>query len=231
MTLPKIATPKHTLKLPSDGRSIKYRPFLVKEEKILLMAVESENEKEISNAVKNIIRNCIEGEDFDIDDLSTFDIEYLFLNLRSKSVGETVKLNFKCEECEEECLVGINLSEIEVERTEGHNSKIQLTDEIGIVMKYPTFSITDSPEVEKNPLEMVNLCIDKIYDTKSVYNAKDSSKEELSEFIESLNQQQFQKIQGFFETMPKLRKEVKFKCSKCEKENAVVIERLQDFFG
>ena len=230
MALPKVATPKYSLKLPSDGRMIQYRPFLVKEEKILLMAVESENEKEIIEAVKTIIGNCLETEGVDINDLPVFDIEYLFLNLRSKSVGETVKLKLKCEKCENECLVGVNLSEVDITKTEGHDTKIQLTNEIGIIMKYPTFGIAETPDVKSNPIKVVNLCIDKIYDSKSVYGAKDSTDEELDEFIDSLSHEQFQKIQGFFETMPKMKKEIKFKCDKCEDDNSIVVESLQDFF-
>ena len=229
MALPKVSTPTHSLKLPSDGRTIKYRPFLVKEEKILLMAVESENEKEITEAVKTIISNCVE-DDININDLPVFDIEYLFLNLRSKSVGETVKLNMKCEHCENECLVGVNLSEVEISRTEGHDTKIPLTGEIGVIMKYPTFGIAESADAKSNPLKVVNLCIDKIYDSKSVYDSRDSTDEELTEFVESLNHEQFQKIQNFFETMPKMQKDIEFKCSKCEKENSMVVDRLQDFF-
>ena len=194
------------------------------------MAVESENEKKISEAIKTIISNCVEDSDIDVNNLPVFDIEYLFLNLRSKSVGETVKLNIKCDECENECLVGINLSEVDITRTEEHDPKIQLTDNIGVIMKYPTFSIAESANVKSNPLKVINLCIDKIYDSKSVYEAKDSTDEELTEFVESLNHEQFQKIQNFFETMPKMQKEIKFKCSKCEAENSTVVERLQDFF-
>ena len=231
MALPKVATPKYNLKLPSNGKTIKYRPFLVKEEKILLMAVESEDEKEITNAISVIINNCVD-DDIDIDELAVFDIEFLFLNLRSKSVGESVKLKLPCKHCEnEECNVSINLSEIEVQHTEGHDTKIQLTDEIGIIMKYPSFGIAGIDNISKDPLKIVNLCVDQIYDTKSVYHSKDSSEEELTEFIESLNQEQFLKIQNFFETMPKLKKEVKYICPKCEKENSVVMEKLQDFFG
>tara|TARA_Y100000034_G_scaffold19482_1_gene22003 strand:- start:414 stop:1109 length:696 start_codon:yes stop_codon:yes gene_type:complete len=230
MVLPKVATPKYSLKLPSNGKTIKYRPFLVKEEKILLMAVESEDEKEISNAVKEIIKNCIDDDDVNIDDLAVFDVEYLFLNLRSKSVGESVKLKIPCKNCENECNITINLSEVNVEQVEGHTNKIQLNDEIGIIMKYPNFGITEIDNIANDPLRVVNFCVDQIYDSKSVYHAKDSTEEELTEFIESLNQEQFKKIQDFFETMPKIKKEVKYVCPKCEKEGNMVIEKLQDFF-
>ena len=229
MTLPKIATPTHTLKLPSDGRSIRYRPFLVKEEKILLMAMESEDEKEVTEAVKNIIENCVE-DDLDVKNLAVFDVEYLFLNLRSKSIGESVKLKMSCEHCENECMVNVNLSSVEINRTEGHDNKIQLTSEIGVIMRYPTFGIAESVDITKDPLKVVNDCVDKIYDSKKVYNTRDSSEEELTEFVDSLNHEQFQKIQNFFETMPKLKKDVSFKCSKCKKDSDIVIERLQDFF-
>jgi hypothetical protein len=233
MALPKVATPKYSLKLPSDGRAVNYRPFLVKEEKILLMAVESGNEKELSDAVKTIINNCIESSDsIDVKTLPVFDIEYLFLNLRAKSVGESVKLKLKCknEKCEHECLVGINLSSVDVTKTEGHDNKIQLTDDIGVIMKYPTFGMLDLPDIKKNPLKVVNMCIDKIYDSKSVHEAKDSTDEELSEFVDSLNHLQFEKIQKFFETMPKMQKTVDFKCDSCLTENSLTVERLQDFF-
>ena len=229
MALPTISTPTYTLKLPSSGEIIKYRPFLVKEEKVLLMAAESGDEKEIAIAVNSIIKNCVKDE-VDTDSLAVFDIEYLFLNLRSKSIGESVKLLIPCEHCENECKVSVNLSDINVEKTEGHNKKIQLTDSIGVIMKYPTFKATETIDIDKDPLKIINMCIDQVYDSKSVYNTKDSSEEELVEFVDSLNQEQFKKIQEFFETMPKLRKEVDFKCSKCEKENNVVVDRLQDFF-
>jgi len=229
MALPTISTPTYTLKLPSSGEIIKYRPFLVKEEKVLLMAAESGDEKEIAIAVNSIIKNCVKDE-VDTDSLAVFDIEYLFLNLRSKSIGESVKLIIPCEHCENECKVSVNLSDINVEKTEGHNKKIQLTDSIGVIMKYPTFKATETIDIDKDPLKIINMCIDQVYDSKSVYNTKDSSEEELVEFVDSLNQEQFKKIQEFFETMPKLRKEVDFKCSKCEKENNVVVDRLQDFF-
>jgi len=230
MGLPKVATPKYSLKLPSDGRTVNYRPFLVKEEKILLMAVETENENEISEAVKTIIGNCLESEDIDVKKLPVFDVEYLFLHLRSKSVGETVKLKLKCSECENECLTGIDLSTVEVTKTEGHEKKIQLTDDIGVVMTYPTFGMIDSPDIRKDPLQVVNMCIEKVYDSKSVYETKDFSIAELTEFIDSLSHTQFEKIQKFFETMPKMQKEVNYKCDKCLAENSTVVERLQDFF-
>jgi len=231
MALPKVATPKYSLKLPSNGDTINYRPFLVKEEKILLMAVESEDDRELANAVKTIINNCIESDDVDVQTLPVFDIEYLFLNLRSKSVGETVKLKLKCEKCEHECLVGVNLSDVGVIKTEGHDSKIQLTDDIGVVMRYPTFGMLDSPNMKENPLKVVNMCIDKIYDAKTVHEAKDSTDEELSDFVDSLNHLQFEKIQKFFETMPKMQKVINFKCDSCLNENSVTMEKLQDFFA
>ena len=200
MALPKLATPKYTMKLPSNGMEVKYRPFLVKEEKVLLMAVESGDEKQITSAVSSILQECVECEGgLNVSELPVFDVEYLFLNLRGKSVGETVKLIMPCKECNQDYTLNVDIESIKMTTHEDHEKKIQLTDEIGVVMKYPYFGMTTADNIRKSiakdPTKIVNECIDQIYDSKNVYNAKAYSESDLEEFVGSLNQEQFTKIQ------------------------------------
>ena len=218
MTLPTITVPQYSLTLPSTGKEYKYRPFLVKEEKILLIAMESEDEKQIIDATVNIIKNCIVGE-IDIDDLPIFDIEYIFLQLRGKAKGEILELKYACPKCKEQIPLAINIDEIKVEKKDGHSNKIELTDVVGIVMKYPNIEVQKKlTDIAKNTTEIEGLfetitnCIDYIYDAESTYPAKDHTKKELHDFLESINDEQFQKISKFFETAPSLKHEIELHC-------------------
>lgn len=241
MALPILSTPKHELELPSTGETIQYRPFLVKEEKILLMAMESGDNKDIIVAVKEIINNCITTEGVDVEQFAVFDIEYFFLQLRSKSVSETVVIKYKNKNCTyndgnpcgKELPVMLKLDEIEVYRDPDHTTKIDLSDGIGIVMKYPLMgSITELDTKDSEKLfELVAECISTIYDNDTTYDPADFSKEELEEFIFSMTQGQFEKIKKFFETMPQLRHTTHVKCGTCGYDKEIELRGLQDFFG
>ena len=216
MTLPRIAVPKYTLIIPSSGKEISYRPFLVKEEKILLIAMESGEEKEMIGAVQNIIENCV-YDDLDVKNMPMFDIEYIFLQLRAKSKGEIIDLSFDCDKCKKPIIVQIDLTKIETTRTEGHDIKIPLSDDVGVIMKYPSMEIQNIINKEKSDVENVfstiTSCIDSIWDKESVYASKDHTKEELNDFLESLPDDSFTKIQKFFDTVPVLKHEFELKCT------------------
>ena len=236
MPLPTIETPKYELRLPSTGRKIQYRPYLVKEEKILMVARESSDQKQITQAVKDIIASCTFGK-IDPEKLSVFDLEYVFLKLRAKSVGEVSRLTLKCEKCEKPNQIEVNLDEITVSTENLPDAKILLTDKIGVVMNWPGVTLISelSDMGQKSQEEMIMSvimgCIDSIFDDKGVYRASDHSKEELLQFIESLNQTQFLKIQKFIEATPKLEHTAQFKCQHCETDNSIVIRGLQNFFS
>lgn len=240
MALPQLTTPTHELELPSNGQVIKFRPFLVKEEKILLMAMESGDNKDIINAVKQIINNCIITEGVSAEEFAVFDIEFFFLQLRSKSVSETVIIKYKnntCTEndgkpCGKELPVMIKLDEIQVYKDPEHTSKIELEDGIGMIMKYPLMgSITDIDTKDSDKLfELVASCIGTIYDKDTTYEASDFSSKELEDFIFSMTQAQFGKIKNFFDTMPQLRHTAKVKCKTCGYNKEIKLRGLQDFF-
>jgi hypothetical protein len=235
MALPKINTPTYELVIPSTGEEIRYRPFLVKEEKILLMAMESGDNKEIIRAIQDIVKECTYDK-LKLSTMPMFDIEYLFLNIRAKSVGEITTLRLKCPDDEKTTVkVDVNLTEIEVQTDKNHTNKIELTDEMGIMMKYPTIDsfAGDMSEINaSNMLDVISSCIDSIYDKggEEVFEAKDQTTKELIEFIEQLNSKQFKNIQGFFDTMPKLKHTIKVKNPKTKKESEVVLQGLNDFF-
>ena len=245
MALPKIDVPIFNLTLPLSKKKIRFRPFLVKEEKLLLMAMESGDEESVIGTIKQILNNCCLDE-IDVDSLPITDIEYFFLNLRGRSVNEIVELQYKCnnkvkdEESGEEKTCGhivnleINVLEIKPEVDPSHTSKIELSKEMGLVMKYPNFSMieesSERSEVEK-VLEIIEKCIEYIYDKDSIYYRKDLSTEEVVEFIDNLTQDQFLKVQKFFETIPKLKKEVAFKCGKCGYNENITLQGIQSFFG
>ena len=248
MGLPKIVVPEYSLILPSTGEEIKYRPFLIKEEKILLIAMESEDEKQIMDATKNVIKNCIFG-DINIDEMPTFDIEYIFLWLRGKAKGEEINLKYKCPQCEKELPVSFNIEDIEIEKTEEHSNKISINETLGVVMKYPNMTLQlkidnmkDISDIDKI-FKTVLLCIDYIYDAEKTYSTKDHTAAEMEEFLESLSDEQFQKISKFFETMPKLKHEVKLECKnkvkgegkkkdkECGYKEDMTLEGLQSFFA
>ena len=236
MALPKLTTPTYELEVPSTDEKIKYRPFLVREEKILLMAMESEKTEDVIQAVKDIVSECTFNK-VDLGKMPIFDVEYIFLNIRAKSVGEVSNLRLLCpDDGETYADVEVNLSEVAVQVEKDHTNKIELTDEMGIYMTYPTidsFSTTGITDVTaSNMLEVITTCIAQIYDKKGeeVFESKDQTQEELVEFIEQLNTKQFRDVQKFFDTMPKLKHTVKIKNPKTEVETDVLLQGLNDFF-
>ncbi len=236
MALPKLTTPTYELEIPSTDEKLKYRPFLVREEKILLIAMESEKTEDVIQAVKDIVSECTFNK-VDLGKMPIFDVEYIFLNIRAKSVGEVSNLRLLCPDDRETYAdVEINLSEVSVQVEKDHTNQIELTDEMGIYMTYPTidsFATTGITDVTaSNMLEVITTCIAQIYDKKGedVFDAKDQTKEELVEFIEQLNTKQFRDVQKFFDTMPKLKHTVKIKNPKTEVETDVLLQGLNDFF-
>ena len=236
MALPKLTTPTYELEIPSTDEKIKYRPFLVKEEKILLIALESGESKDIINAVKEIVSECTFGK-VDLGILPMFDVEYIFLNIRSKSVGEVSTLRLLCpDDGETYANVEVNLNDVQVQVDEGHNNKIELTDEMGIIMTYPNIdSYTESGITDitaSNMLDVIGTCILQIYDKggEEVFEAKDQTKKELVEFVEQLSSKQFADLQAFFDTMPKLKHEVEIENPKTKVKSKVVLQGLSDFF-
>ena len=239
MPLPKIATPIYELEIPSLKKKIRYRPFLVKEEKILIIALESEDSKQIANAVKNVISNCILSKGIKVEDLSTFDIEYLFLNIRGKSVGETVDVLITCPDDETtQVPMSINLDEITVEVDPKHSRDIKLDDTLTLRMRYPSmtefiknnFDSGDGVSVD-DTFDLIISCIDQIYSEEESWAASDSTKKELLEFVEQLSSKQFKEVEKFFETMPKLSHKIKIKNPNTEVENEVTLEGLTSFFA
>ena len=239
MPLPKIATPTYELELPSTGKTIQYRPFLVKEEKLLVLALESEDTKQITTSIKAVLKSCILTKGIKVEHLPTFDIEYLFLNIRGKSVGEDLEVNIVCPDDEKtQVTVNINLDDIQVTKNENHNNKIQLDDNIMMEMKYPSlnefiknnFDINDKNQMEQS-FDLVGACIDKIYTQEEVWATEDCTKKEVNEFLESMNSSQFKEIEQFFETMPKLSHTIKVTNPKTKVKSDVVLEGLASFFG
>jgi hypothetical protein len=237
MALPQINAPIHELTIPSTKKKIKYRPFMVKEEKILLLALESEDQQEITNAIIQIISNCVQSK-IDLDNLSTFDVEYVFLNVRAKSVGEMLEFSITCpDDGETQVEVEINIDDIKVSNPKGHTDIVDLENGYFIKMKYPTMKYI----MEKNPDDKKSLidstfeyaveCVDSIYNDEESWESADSSKKEISEFVEQLNSKQYQKVQNFFTTMPKLTHTVKVKNPKTKVVNDVTIEGLANFFA
>ena len=238
MPLPKISTPTYELTLPSTGKKIRYRPFLVKEEKVLIIAMESEDTKQITNAVKTVIKNCILSRGVKVEELSTFDIEYLFLNIRGKSVGEEVEVLVTCpDDGVTQVPVVIPLDEIKVEKTKGHTRDIKLDDDLTLRMKYPcmeefvksNFSLSEDVSLQ-DTFEIVSACIEQVYNEEESWSAKDCTKKELADFLEQLSSKQFKQIEGFFETMPKLAHTFKVKNPNTGVESSVVLEGLSAFF-
>jgi len=239
MALPKIQTPIFETKLLSNGKVIEYRQFLVKEQKILLMASESKDEKDTIKAVKQVLNNCIITPDIDIDNLPIFDIEYLFLQLRARSVGETAKLKYKCNNligddkqvCGNVVKIFVNLLEIEPTFDPSHSNDIKLSEKLGVVMKYPTFTMVEKLNIktEVDMLNVISVLIDYIYDEDQIYYAKDSTKEELEDFVDGMSQDDIEKIRKFFNTMPRIKKDVEFKCKSCGYAETMHLEGIQSF--
>ena len=237
MALPKLNTPTYELEVPSTDEKIKYRPFLVKEEKILLMALESGKNADIIQAVKDIVSECTFGK-IDLGTMPMFDIEYIFLNIRAKSVGEISKLKLLCPDDKKTYVdTEVNLSEVQVQVEEGHTNKIELTDDMGMIMTYPTIDSFTETGIQNvtasNMLDVISVCILQIYEKngEKVYQAKDQTKKELIEFVEQLNTKQFKELQKFFDTMPKLKHTIKVKNPKTKKSSDVVLQGLNDFFA
>ena len=240
MPLPKIATPTYELELPSTGETIQYRPFLVKEEKVLVIALESEDTKQITTAIKTVIKNCIKTKGIKVDTLPTFDIEYLFLNIRARSVGETVDINITCPDDEEtQVEMSIDIDSIKIQKTRGHKNIIKLDDDLSMKLRYPSLQqfIENNFETGENisevgqSLSMITSCIDMIYNAEESWEASDYSKKELDGFVEQLNTKQFKQIEKFFTTMPKLSHKIMVKNPNTGVESEVVLEGLAAFFS
>ncbi len=239
MPLPTIATPTYELELPSSEKKIKYRPFLVKEEKLLVLALESEDTKEISTAIKAVLKSCIQTRGIKVETLPTFDIEFLFLHIRGKSVGEELEVSLIAPDDGVTAVpVKVNIDDIKVHRQEGHDKKIKLDDNLLMEMKYPSldqfiknnFDFDDDASIDKS-FEVIASCIDKIYNEEEVWSTSDCTKKELMDFLDQMNTMQFKLIEKFFETMPKLSHTVKLKNPETKVESEVVIEGLASFFG
>jgi len=237
MALPKLNVPTYELEIPSTDEKIKYRPFLVKEEKILLIAMESKDNVQMIQAVKDIVSQCT-FEKLNVGTMPMFDVEYVFLNIRAKSVGEISEIKILCPDDKKTYVtVEVDLSKVDVQVEKEHTNKIELSDDMGIIMKYPTIDSFSENGIENinstNMLDVVGSCILQIYEEKGkkVYETKDQTKKELTEFIESMNTRQFKELQKFFDTMPKLKHIVKVKNPKTKKESDVTLNGLNDFFG
>ena len=244
MALPKVSTPTYELTVPSTGEKVSYRPFLVKEEKTLLMAAEDQNISTITKAMRDIISTCTEGE-VDLKTLAPYDIEYIFLQLRGKSIGDVINLNLKkpesieCEEseCPGSTEIRIDIDDIKIDTSSIIDSKIELTKDIGIKLGFPQLDSVQKYTTKGGGMtpdgvfKMINDCIEYIWEGKEIYKAKDSTQKELNDFIESLNSEQFNKIRNFFESMPRLRHEVTWTCSKCDKSAPLLLEGIDSFFG
>lgn len=240
MALPLNNTPVYNLDIPSTKQTIKYRPFLVKDQKALMLAQQSESQKVMVDTLKSVIKSCV-ADPIDVDSLAMFDLEYIFTQLRAKSVGETVDLIMSCDEDHGEqnklakVKMSIDLTKIEVEASPDHTNKISMWGDVGVVMKYPSVDIIKKFEtIDNNDTEtvfnIITQSIDYIYDGEEVYHAKEQTKDELLQFVNNLTTEQFQKIQGFFETMPKLKYDVHYNCPVCNKAHTVRLEGMDSFF-
>ena len=237
MALPTMDLPTYELEIPSTKKKIKYRPFLVKEEKVLLLALESENDKNIRDAVFNLLKGCIQSR-IKLENLSTFDLEYIFLNIRAVSVGEVVEMNITCQDDNEtQVKYNLNLTDVDVIFPEGHSNKIMLTDTTGVIMKYPSFDrfvdgqFSSGDIDEDEVMKIIAESIDQIFQGDEVYDESTTSKKEFIQFVESLTNQQLEKVQQFFETSPRLEKTIKVTNPKTGVESQYTLRGLQSFFG
>lgn len=239
MPLPKISTPTYELELPSTGKTIKFRPFLVKEEKLLVLALESDDSKEITNAIKAVLKDCIQTRGVKVDTLPTFDIEYLFLNIRGKSVGEDIEVSVLCpDDGETYAEVQISIDDIKVTRDKNHSTQIKIDDNLMMEMKYPSldqfvksnFEFSNDNQVDQS-FELIASCIDKVYSADEAWTTDDFTKKEVTEFLEQMNSAQFKEIESFFSTMPKLSHEVQVVNPKTKKKSKVTLEGLASFFA
>lgn len=241
--LPKLDVPIYTVNLVSTGKPIRFRPFLVREQKLFLMAAESNDGNEMVTTIRQVLKNCILDE-IDVDNLPTFDLEWLFMNLRARSVEEIVDLSYKCnntvkdetgadKKCNGVVEFKLNLLEIEPTKNANHKNKVQITENLGIAFKYPTFEMIQKYEKMNESEVIIRIlvdCIDYVYDKENVYYAKDSTKQELEEFIDGLQQKDLEKFKEFFDTMPEIKRDVHFKCPKCQYEEDITIKGMQNFF-
>jgi hypothetical protein len=237
MALPTVDLPTHELEIPSNKKKIKFRPFLVKEEKVLLLALESDDEKNIRNAVLNLLKGCISSR-IKIDNLATFDLEYIFLNIRAVSVGEIVDINVTCQDDEKtQVKYQLNLTDVQVTFPEGHSNKIMLTDDLGVIMRYPSFNrFVESQFQQKDVnedtvIEIIAESIDQIFQGEEVFDESTTTPKEFIEFVESLTTQQLEKLQKFFETSPRLEHKFKVRNPNTDVESDYTISGLQSFFG
>lgn len=239
MPLPKISTPTYQLELPSTGKTVKYRPFLVREEKLLVIALESEDTTQITTAIKDVIKNCIQSRGVEVETLPTFDIEFLFLNIRAKSVGEEIEVNIICPDDETTTVpVTINVDDIQVQKDKAHTNKIKIDDSLMMEMKYPSldqfiksnFDFTDGNQMEQS-FDLISSCVDKIYNEEEAWDSSDVTKSEIIEFLEQMNSSQFKEIEKFFETMPKLAHTIKVKNPNTKVTSSVTLEGLSSFFA
>lgn len=239
MPLPKISTPTYELELPSTGKNIKYRPFLVREEKLLVIALESEDTKQITTAIKTVIKNCIQSRGLEVETLPTFDIEFLFLNIRAKSVGEEIEVNVTCPDDETTTVpIKINVDRIKVQKDKSHTNKIKVDDSLMMEMKYPSleqfiksnFDFNDGNQMEQS-FDLISSCVDKIYNEEEAWDSSDVTKSEIIEFLEQMNSSQFKEIETFFETMPKLSHTIKVKNPNTKVTSSVTLEGLSSFFA
>src|SRR6056300_98088 len=241
--LPKLDVPTYEVNLISTGKPIRFRPFLVKEQKLFLMASESDDAKETVQVIRQVLKNCI-IDDIDVDSLPTFDLEWLFINLRARSVEEIVNLRYKCNnnvkdeegkdvKCSGYVEFDVNLLDIEPSKNPEHTNKVQITENLGVVLKYPTFEMVQKYEgLQENDL-MTNVlvdCIDYIFDKEQMYYAKDTTRAELTEFVDNLQQKDLEKIKLFFDTIPEVKKDVTFECPKCKYNEQIAIKGIQNFF-
>ena len=234
--LPKLDSPTYELKVPSTGELVSYRPYLVKEEKILMMAMESNDTNQMMNAVKNVIRSCT-SESVDVDTLAMFDIEYIFTQLRAKSVGETATIKVKCEECETSNEVDIDLQKVRVDVPQSDTKVIKLTDTIGVSLRYPSVDTMMRAQADESKsdidrvFDLITACIDSIYSGDQIFDASDQTEQELHDFVESLNTKQFNEVREFIEGIPSAAISVKFKCVSCSHDNEFDVKGLGNFFG
>ena len=239
MPLPKIATPTYELELPSTGKSIKYRPFLVKEEKVLVIALESEDNKQITNAIKAVLKSCVLTKGIKVETLPTFDIEYLFLNIRGKSVGEELDVTLICpDDGETEVSVQIDLDDIQIQKNDDHTNQVKLDNSLMMELRYPSldqfiksnFDFDDKNQMDQS-FALIASCIDKIYNEEEVWATADCTKKEVNDFLEQMNSSQFKEIETFFETMPKLSHTISVTNPKTKVKSDVLLEGLASFFA
>jgi hypothetical protein len=241
--LPKIDTPIYEVKLISTGKVVQFRPFLVKEQKLFLMNTENDDVESTIKVIRQVLKNCVLN-DIDVDALPVFDLEYLFMHLRARSVSEVVNLKYKCnntikddkgedKECGTVNEISFNVLEIQPTINEKHTKKFQLTDKIGIVMKYPTFEIMQKASGKGDSdiiMDLIYNSIEQVYDEDTVYHMKDNTKDEIIEFVDNLQQKDLENIRNFFDTMPKLQKKIEYKCKKCNYQENITLEGVQSFF-